>query len=99
MARVSYVDLRSFIEQVDRLRALRRIMGADPYLEIGGITEVAAARPDCPALLLDKIKGYRAGFRIFTNATSNIHRLGAWDRSAANSVGCAQGMDGSTPQP
>ena len=74
MARVSYIDLRGFIERVDRLQALRRIVGADPYLEIGGITEVAAALPDCPALLFDQIKGYPTGFRIFTNATSNVQR-------------------------
>ena len=74
MARVSYIDLRSFIEQVDRLQALRRVAGADPYLEIGGITEVAAALPDCPALLFDQIKGYPTGFRIFTNATTNVQR-------------------------
>src|SRR6516225_8782114 len=64
MARVSYIDLRGFIEEVDRLQALRRIVGADPYLEIGGITEVAAALPDCPALLFDQIKGYPTGFRM-----------------------------------
>jgi len=74
MARVGYVDLRGFIDEVDRLRALRRIEGADPYLEIGGIPEVAAALPDCPALLFDRIKGYRAGFRVFTNATTNLQR-------------------------
>src|SRR5215472_11402784 len=74
MARVSYIDLRGFIDQVDRLRALRRIDGADPYLEIGGITEVAAALPDCPALLFDRIKGFLSGFRIFTNATTNVQR-------------------------
>ena len=51
MARVSYVDLRGFIDQVDRLGALRRVDGANAYLEIGGITEVAAGLPDCPALL------------------------------------------------
>ena len=74
MARVSYSDLRGFIDQVDRLGALRRIEGADPYLEIGGITEVAAALPDCPALLFDRIKGYPNGYRIFTNATTNLQR-------------------------
>src|SRR5215468_3309930 len=74
MARVSYVDLRGFIEQVDRLGALRRIDGADPYLEIGGITEVAAGLPECPALLFDRIKGFPSGFRIFTNATTNVQR-------------------------
>jgi UbiD family decarboxylase len=74
MARVSYIDLRGFIDEVDRLGALRRIDGADPYLEIGGITEVAAALPDCPALLFDQIKGFPSGFRIFTNATTNVQR-------------------------
>ena len=74
MARVTYVDLRGFIDQVDRLGALRRIDGADPCLEIGGITEVAAALPDCPALLFGRIKGFPSGFRIFTNATTNLQR-------------------------
>ena len=54
--------------------ALRRIDGADPYLEIGGITEVAAALPDCPALLFDRIKGYPKGLRILTIATTNVQR-------------------------
>ena len=74
MGRVSYVDLRGFIDQVDRLGALHRIEGADPYLEIGGITEIAAGLPDCPALLFDRIKGFPSGFRIFTNATTNLQR-------------------------
>jgi 4-hydroxy-3-polyprenylbenzoate decarboxylase len=59
-----YQDLREFIEQVDKLGALRRIEGADTDFEIGGITEVAAGRPDGPALLFDGIKGFARGFRI-----------------------------------
>ena len=69
-----YKDLRDFIERVDKLRALRRITGADPRFEIGGITEVAAGRPDGPALLFDDIKGFPRGFRIFTNATTHPQR-------------------------
>jgi|SRR5579862_132867 len=69
-----YKDLREFIGLVDKLGALRRIDGADPRFEIGGITEVAAGLPDCPALLFDGIKGYPRGFRIFTNATTNVQR-------------------------
>jgi UbiD family decarboxylase len=71
---VIYRDLRDFIEQVDKLKALRRIDGADPRFEIGGITEVAAGRPDCPALLFDNILGFPPGFRVFTNATTNAQR-------------------------
>jgi UbiD family decarboxylase len=69
-----YKDLREFIERVDELGALRRIEGADPRHEIGGITEVAAGRADCPALLFDAIKGFPRGYRIFTNATVSPQR-------------------------
>ena len=69
-----YKDLREFIAAVDKLGALRRIDGADPRFEIGGITEVAAGLPDCPALLFDNIKGFPPGFRVFTNATTNVQR-------------------------
>jgi 4-hydroxy-3-polyprenylbenzoate decarboxylase len=69
-----YRDLREFIAAVAKLGALRRIDGADPRFEIGGITEVAAGLPDCPALLFDTIKGFPPGFRVFTNATTNVQR-------------------------
>jgi UbiD family decarboxylase len=69
-----YKDLREFIALVDELGAMRRIAGADPYLEIGAVTEVAAGRVDSPALLFDDIKGFRRGFRIFTNALTSPQR-------------------------
>src|SRR5579862_6311346 len=69
-----YRDLRQFIDLVDKLGALRRIDGAEPRFEIGGITEVAAGLPECPAVLFDGIKGYKRGFRVFTNATTNVQR-------------------------
>jgi len=69
-----YQDLREFIELVDKLQALRRIEGADANFEIGGITEVAAGRPECPALLFDGITGFARGFRIFSNAVTNPQR-------------------------
>jgi 4-hydroxy-3-polyprenylbenzoate decarboxylase len=71
---VSYKDLREFIRQVADLNALRLVPGADANLEIGGITEVAAGMPECPALLFDHIKGYPAGFRVLTNATTSPQR-------------------------
>jgi 4-hydroxy-3-polyprenylbenzoate decarboxylase len=69
-----YEDLREFIEQVDALGALRRVEGADPLYEVGGITEVAAGAPECPALLFDALKGFAPGFRILTNATVSAQR-------------------------
>ena len=69
-----YKDLREFIGLVDGLHALRRVEGADPRFEIGGITEVAAGLADCPAVLFDGIVGYPRGFRVFTNATTSPQR-------------------------
>jgi len=69
-----YKDLRGFIKQVDELGALRRIDGADPKFELGGITEVAAGTAECPALLFDRIKGHAPGYRVFTNATTTPQR-------------------------
>jgi 4-hydroxy-3-polyprenylbenzoate decarboxylase len=71
---VAYRDLRDFITAVERLGALRHVAGADPYHEIGGITEVAAGQPECPALLFNRIKGHAPGFRVFTNATVSPQR-------------------------
>jgi UbiD family decarboxylase len=69
-----YRDLRGFIAEVEKLGALRHVADADPHVEIGGITEVAAGLPECPALLFDRIKGYPPGVRVFTNATTNPQR-------------------------
>src|SRR4051794_29063374 len=69
-----YTNLRGFIGEVDKLGALRRVAGTNPHVELGGITEVAAGLPECPALLFDHIKGYPAGVRVFTNATTTPQR-------------------------
>jgi 4-hydroxy-3-polyprenylbenzoate decarboxylase len=71
---LSYKDLRDFISRIEALGALRRIDGADPRHEIGGITEVAAGMAECPALLFDRIKGHAAGFCIVTNAVTSPQR-------------------------
>ena len=94
-----YKDLREFIAEVEKLGALRRVMDADPHIELGGITEVAAGLPECPALLFDRIKGYPAGFRIFTNATTNPQRAALAlgldpDAAAARRT---EGLDGEAP--
>jgi UbiD family decarboxylase len=71
---VPYNNLREFIAELDKLGALRRIAGADPNHEIGGITEVAAGMADCPALLFDRIKGHAPSFRVLTNAVTSPQR-------------------------
>lgn len=67
-----YRDLREFISLVEQMGLVRHVEGADAYLEIGGVTEIAAARPESPMLLFDSISGYPRGFRVLTNATFNI---------------------------
>ena len=74
MSKPIYADLRAFIDRVDELGVLRRIDGVDPDCELGAVTEVAAGRPDCPALLFDNIKGHRSGFRVLTNTTTTPQR-------------------------
>src|SRR3954454_15649655 len=69
-----YTNLREFIAEVEKLGALRHVAAADPHVELGGVTEVAAGLPECPALLFDNIKGYPAGMRVFTNATTTPQR-------------------------
>ena len=69
-----YKNLREFIAEVEKLGVLRHVTGADPRHELGGITEVAAGLPECPALLFDNIIGFRAGFRVFANATTTPQR-------------------------
>ncbi len=71
---VAYQDLREFIALADQLGAVRHISDAQVFHEIGGVTEVAAGLAHAPALLFDNIPGYRSGFRVFTNATTNAQR-------------------------
>ncbi len=67
-------DLREYIKQVEELGELKVIEGADWDLEIGAITEWQA-RPDTPLLLFDKIKGYKAGYRVVTNLAATMRRV------------------------
>jgi len=72
---MGFADLREFIEVVDSVGELRRIEGADPDLEIGAITEVAASMPNCPMLLFDRIKGCAPGYRLVSNLLHTERRL------------------------
>ena len=57
-------DLREFMAKVEELGELKVIEDADWDLEIGAITYLAAEDPNPPVLLFDKIKGYKAGYRV-----------------------------------
>ena len=68
-------DLRSWLQEVERLGNLKRVQGADPNLEIGIITELNCRRQG-PALLFDSIPGFPQGRRILTGTILDAPRLG-----------------------
>jgi len=71
--RVSYKDVRGWIQQVDKMGELKVIEGADWNLEIGGLSVLASKhREDSPALLFDRIRDYPPGFRILVDRKSVV---------------------------
>lgn len=58
-------DLRSWIDQVDKIGRLKTIKGADWNLEIGCLTSLNVMRKG-PVLLFDEIPGYPPGYRVVT---------------------------------
>jgi UbiD family decarboxylase len=68
-------DLRSWLQEIDRLGNLKQVEGADPNLEIGIITELNCRRKG-PTLLFDSIPGFAKGRRILTGTILDACRLG-----------------------
>ncbi len=68
---VDFNDMREWLEQADKIGEIKRIEGADPHLEIGTMVQINGQNLG-PALLFDKIKGYKEGYRIVTNSMANI---------------------------
>jgi UbiD family decarboxylase len=67
-------DLRSWMNSVEEHGELKNIEGADWNQEIGTIVELNA-KARGPALLFDRIKDYRSGFRLLAGAMSSAKRL------------------------
>ncbi len=68
-------DLREFITEVERLGEYKLVEGADWDLEIGLITAWQAEAGNSPLLLFDKIKGYKAGYRVVTSLFNTPKRV------------------------
>ncbi len=68
-------DMREFITEVERLGECKLIEGADWDLEIEAITAWQAEAGNSPLLLFDKIKGYKAGYRVVTNLFNTPKRV------------------------
>src|SRR5687768_12974787 len=69
------LDLRAWLAQVQELRELREVRGADWNLELGAISELNVKKDLPPALLFDQIADYPKGYRVLTCSTSSPARL------------------------
>ncbi len=69
------LDLRAWLDEVEKFGELERVPGADWNLEIGTISELNVKNRAAPALLFDEIKGYPGGFRVLTCSTASPARL------------------------
>lgn len=70
-----HTDLRDWLEMVDAIGELRVLEGVDWEENVGRIAEMLQHTDGAPAVLLDRIPGYPAGYRILVNALSERRRL------------------------
>jgi len=75
MSNVQFNDLREFIELVNRVDRTKVYEGVDWDLEMGAITELQCMVPDNPLLIFDKVKGFKPGFRVVSNACNTAERV------------------------
>ena len=72
---MSYRDVREWMQKVDEMGQLKLVEGADWNLEIGALSVLASKhKENTPALLFDRIKDYRAGFRILVGFFESLRR-------------------------
>jgi 4-hydroxy-3-polyprenylbenzoate decarboxylase len=73
----THEDLRDLIERFERMGELKRLEDADSHLELSALSELLTVRyPGAePALLFDKIKGFKPGFRVMCGASNSFKRL------------------------
>jgi 4-hydroxy-3-polyprenylbenzoate decarboxylase len=69
-------DLRDWLELVTDLGEVRTLTGAHWDEEIGAASEANYRLPSPPALLFDRIAGYRPGLRVLTASMANARRMG-----------------------
>lgn len=68
-------DLRSWIEEADKLGEVRYVDGAHWVHEMGAITEIASEMDPMPAVLFDNIKDYPTGYRLITNTLASVRKV------------------------
>lgn len=83
---MGFNDLRSWLEEVDKIGELKHVEGANWDREIGAISELMAESGG-PALLFDKIQDYPDGFRVLSNPFQS-------DARTASVLGVPQELSG-----
>ena len=69
-------DLRTWLDEVNKLGQLMNVNEGDWDLELSTLTELINERSKTrPAIVFDKIKGYPAGHRVAVNLLSSLQRL------------------------
>jgi UbiD family decarboxylase len=71
----TYLGLREWLEQVDRLGQLRTVHGANAEEEIGAATDVLQHHEGAPAVLFDQVPGYDPAYRVLCNSLGSIDRI------------------------
>ncbi len=69
-------DLRTWLNEVDKLGQLMTVENVDWDLELSTLTEIINERSKTrPAILFDRIKDYPQGYRVAANLVSSVGRL------------------------
>ena len=69
-------DLRTWLNEVDKLGQLMNVEGVDWDLELSTLTEIINERSKTrPAIVFDRIKNYPHGYRVAANLVSSVGRL------------------------
>jgi 4-hydroxy-3-polyprenylbenzoate decarboxylase len=68
------LDLRKWLDEVEKMGELRTLTDVEWDLELGAITEMLAFRDDGPATVFDQVKGYPPGFRVAVNTLGSPKR-------------------------
>ncbi len=68
-------DLRRWLADIDAAGELKRISGAEPAEEIGGLVDLFQRRMGNPALLFDDVPGFPRGYRIAANLLTSTPRV------------------------
>src|SRR5215472_15660009 len=73
----THEDLRDLIARFESMGELKHIDDADSHLELSALCEtITTCYPGAePALLFDRIKGFKQGFRVMSGASNSFKRL------------------------